>query len=159
MDLSRKDRGCSRWSRRPGSRSRNCASPIRGLPRSTVGRDRFLICRARATSCGKVIVNKGQYRWQRAHVSGERVEEILEWLNAQSRRQHSILTQPFRLSRERAPQQIELDPHPARTYRFTIDPYSPRLSNDAPWRPIIINEITKIEVLAARPGRVRRSPW
>jgi hypothetical protein len=106
--------------------------------------------------------DRGNFRWLKpgSYFDQERLRDLVIGINARSSLRLSILTSPFRLRRQNGVQKIEVDlMRGARTYRLSLDPRSPRLPVTLPWRPIDFDEITKVEVLAARPGRTRRPSW
>jgi hypothetical protein len=103
--------------------------------------------------------DRGNFRWVRpgSYFDKDRLRDLVIGINARSSHRLSILTSPFRLRRQNGVQKIEVDlMRGARTYRLSLDARSPSLPVTLPWRPIDINEVLKVEVLAARPGRVRR---
>jgi hypothetical protein len=106
--------------------------------------------------------DRGNFRWVKpgSYFDQERLRDLVIEINARSNQRLSILTSPFRLRRQNGVQRIEVDlMQGARTYRLSLDARFPPLPVTLPWRPIAVDEITKVEVLAARPGRTRRPSW
>jgi hypothetical protein len=104
--------------------------------------------------------DRGNFRWVRpgSHFDKDRLIDLLAEINNRSSQTTSLLTTPLKVHYRRAGQTIEYDLlNGARSYRLTLGPGSSPLSLTPPWRPIAVDEIIKVEVLAVRPGRRRRA--